>query len=326
MNVNANKPSSPRLNNIFFTLALFWSMLIVILAGWNYWQYSSSMSMLVKSQADESYKKDLVYRRWATIHGGVYVPITPKTPPNPYLSHIPERDISTPSGKKLTLVNPAYMTRQVHELGEKDYGLRGHITSLKPIRPDNAPDEWERKVLQGFEQNQKEVSSLATIGNETYFRLMYPMITESGCLKCHALQGYKVGDIRGGISVSVPWRPFREALWANLRVIIFAYGGLWVIGMLGMHFGKKQLQEYLSERKQAQEELEEEHRQLQKALDEVRTLRGIVPICSYCKKIRDDHGFWNQVEQYVSDHTEARFSHGICPACLEKEIQNLKSD
>jgi two-component system cell cycle sensor histidine kinase/response regulator CckA len=173
------------------------------------------MSMLVKSMAYESYKKDLVYRRWATIHGGVYVPITPETPTNPYLSHIPERDISTPSGKKLTLVNPAYMTRQVHELGEKDYGLGGHITSLKPIRPENAPDEWERKALQGFEQNQKDVSSLVTIGNETYFRLMYPMITESGCLKCHTSQGYKVGDIRGGISVSVPWRHFREALQAT---------------------------------------------------------------------------------------------------------------
>jgi transcriptional regulator with GAF, ATPase, and Fis domain len=61
--------------------------------------------------------------------------------------------------------------------------------------------------------------------------------------------------------------------------------------------------------------------QLEKALAEVKHLRGIIPICSYCKKIRDDQGYWNQVEQYVSEHSEAKFSHGICPACLEREMK-----
>jgi len=81
----------------------------------------------------------------------------------------------------------------------------------------------------------------------------------------------------------------------------------------------------VAERKQAQAALEEERRRLQQALDEVRTLQGIVPICAYCKKIRDDKGYWNQVEQYVSKHTDARFSHGICPTCFEKEMKALKS-
>ena len=82
----------------------------------------------------------------------------------------------------------------------------------------------------------------------------------------------------------------------------------------------------ITKRKLAEEALEEERRQLQQALDEVRTLRGIVPICSYCKKIRDDEGYWNQVEQYVSKHTEAQFSHGICPACLEREMKTIKGE
>ncbi|MFZ4440628.1 MAG: GAF domain-containing protein [Syntrophales bacterium] len=75
----------------------------------------------------------------------------------------------------------------------------------------------------------------------------------------------------------------------------------------------------------AGEALKEERRQLQQALDEVRTLRGIVPICAYCKKIRDDEGYWNQVEQYVSKHTEAKFSHGICPACFEREMKRIEA-
>jgi sigma-B regulation protein RsbU (phosphoserine phosphatase) len=58
--------------------------------------------------------------------------------------------------------------------------------------------------------------------------------------------------------------------------------------------------------------------ELHHALDHIKTLRGIVPICSNCKKIRDDQGFWNQVENYVRDHSEAQFTHGICPDCLVK--------
>ncbi len=64
---------------------------------------------------------------------------------------------------------------------------------------------------------------------------------------------------------------------------------------------------------------------LQKAYDQIKTLRGIVPICMYCKKIRDDQGFWNQVEVYVSNHSEAEFSHGLCPDCEEKMYTRVQT-
>jgi PAS domain S-box-containing protein len=70
----------------------------------------------------------------------------------------------------------------------------------------------------------------------------------------------------------------------------------------------------VTDRKEAQEKL----KKAQEA--EIKQLRGFLPICAYCKKIRDDEGYWNQLEKYVSDHTEAKFSHGICPVCFEKEI------
>ncbi len=65
-------------------------------------------------------------------------------------------------------------------------------------------------------------------------------------------------------------------------------------------------------------------RELEKALEEVRTLRGIVPICSYCKQIRDDEGYWRRVEDYLSEQTDARFSHGLCPDCMKKYFPDLK--
>ncbi len=64
--------------------------------------------------------------------------------------------------------------------------------------------------------------------------------------------------------------------------------------------------------------------ELHDASDQIKTLRGIVPICAKCKKIRDDQGYWNQVEVYVSHHTEARFSHGVCPECVKELYPELE--
>lgn len=71
-------------------------------------------------------------------------------------------------------------------------------------------------------------------------------------------------------------------------------------------------------RKAAQEEREVLIHDLQQALAEVRTLSGLLPICSSCKKIRDDTGYWRQIEEYISKHSEAEFTHGLCPSCAEK--------
>jgi PAS domain S-box-containing protein len=74
----------------------------------------------------------------------------------------------------------------------------------------------------------------------------------------------------------------------------------------------------ITERKRAEEERDKLVAELQKTLSEVKTLRGFLPICSHCKKIRDDKGYWNQIESYIHKHSDAEFSHGICPECAEK--------
>ncbi len=65
-------------------------------------------------------------------------------------------------------------------------------------------------------------------------------------------------------------------------------------------------------------ELKKTNEQLQQALSEIKTLSGLLPICASCKKIRDDNGYWNQIESYIAKHTDAEFTHGICPECAKK--------
>ena len=72
------------------------------------------------------------------------------------------------------------------------------------------------------------------------------------------------------------------------------------------------------ERKRAQDERERLIAELQGALAQVKTLKGLLPICASCKKIRDDQGYWNQIEDYISRHSKATFSHGICPECAKR--------
>lgn len=82
----------------------------------------------------------------------------------------------------------------------------------------------------------------------------------------------------------------------------------------------------ITERKRAEEEREKTIQDLQKALAEIKTLKGIVPICASCKKIRDDKGYWEQVDAYVSRHTDAQFTHGICPDCMKKLYSEFIED
>ncbi len=187
---------------------------ILILVGWTLvillFSYQTSRQIdyfaqkIAITTATSNLQKDQAFRLWAASHGGVYVPVTPTTPINPYLKYLPARDITLPDGTHLTLMSPAYMSRQLNEQFHEKYGITGRLTSLKPLRPANRPDPWEEKALLSFEQGKKEVLEFTQINDAPYLRLMRPVLTTESCLKCHGHQGYKVGDVRGGVTIAQP--------------------------------------------------------------------------------------------------------------------------
>lgn len=183
------------------------------------------------------------------------MPVTEKTKPNLYLADIPERDIKTPSGKWLTLMNPAYMSRQVYELEKEVSILRGHITSLNPIRAENKPDPWEVEALKAFERGEMEINSVEKMEGQEYLRLMRPLITEKGCLECHAKQGYKENDIRGGISVSIPMKPLWTVSSGATTRLALIHAIIWLMGIGGIAFGTVHFRKSEQRRSQAEEAL-----------------------------------------------------------------------
>ena len=86
------------------------------------------------------------------------------------------------------------------------------------------------------------------------------------------------------------------------------------------------LKQEMDRRKNRELELRRSNEELQKALKEVKVLRGLIPICASCKKIRNDGGFWQQLEEYLSDHSEAEFSHGLCQPCIKKLYPGVYQD
>lgn len=291
--------------SIKITIAAF-IILLTALTSLSLTHAITSTTEMYSSMALENtralFSEIITAREWNARNDGVYIAVSDSVRPNPYLKD-PFKNIISNFGVKLTKVNPAYMTRMISELMSKKQGARLHITSLKPINPGNNPSQWERDSLEKFERGAEETYSFFSNGSEM-FRYMAPLKTEKECLTCHVEAGYRVGDIRGGISVEIPFGSYRSMITRAHASAVARHALIWIpsvalillLGFMLVGSVKKELA----------------------ALSEVNTLKGFIPICSNCKKIRNDAGYWERLEKYIEEHTDAQMSHGLCPECSEK--------
>ncbi len=262
-----NRTSSVKRNIIAAILA--WSVIVAGSLAWGLYGIGQQSMALARREAHAYINKDLAFRRWATSHGGVYVPPTEQTPPNPYLAGlVPDRDVITTTGKKLTLMNPAYVLREVQAGFASPFGEKGHLTSLKPLNPFNAPDEWERQALERLDRGEKEVAEVSDIGGVPHLRLMRPFMVEQGCLKCHAHQGYKLGDIRGGTDVSVPLTSFNEVARQASYNVATGHAVVWSVGLAILSvFGYRAMRRQ-AERARAEEEIRKLNEELEARVED----------------------------------------------------------
>ncbi len=236
-------------------LAAGWTLVAIVLVVFTIRDEQQQAAETALAQARSNFQRDVIYREWNAKFGPFYVPVTRGIQPNPFLAGLPERDVTTTTGVKLTEVNPAYMTRLVFDLARQEYGVAGHITSLQPVRPQNAADAWEAKALRAFEKGVPEISSVERLDGVPYLRMMQPLTAGEECLRCHAKQGYKVGDIRGGISVAVPMDPLYSIARRNIMKISLGIAFLWFVGLAGIRFGAVQLNRTITQRDQAEAEV-----------------------------------------------------------------------
>ena len=227
-----------------------WTLLVIAAAAVSINASYESMLEQARVAARVAFEKDLTYRRWNALRGGVYVRVNEKNQPNPFLT-VPDRDLHTVEGVTLTMINPAYMTRQAYEIQRFSAEVQNHITSLNPLRPQNLADPWEHRALLSFHSGIPEVFSHETINDQPYLRIMRPVHIEQDCLRCHAAQGYKLGAIRGGISVSVPLATHLREFRTLTAKTAAGYGLVWAIGLAALVAGGRGLGRSMDKEREA---------------------------------------------------------------------------
>ncbi len=217
-----------------YLILFFWTGVLAFSFISNVSTSNKNNFLILKSIGSAFFSEIETTRLWNAMHGGVYVPITNQTQPNPFLK-VPNRDITAEeTGIKLTKINPAFMTRQIAEIAKKENNIQYHITSANPIRPGNGADEWEKKALAHFISGKENFTEY--IEEKMVYRYMAPLFVKDGCLKCHAEQGYELGDIRGGISVTIPAGVYTETVKQTKNKLVFVHTIIYMIGLIGLFY------------------------------------------------------------------------------------------
>lgn len=155
----------------------------------------------VVQEAKAHFKGIVDTRSWNAQYGGVYVKASTGLKPNKYLKN---NVIYTDKNETLIKINPAWMTRQISDISNQQGTYHFKITSLLPLNPSNKANKFETKALKYFDENSDEKYFYVFDDNKKSFDFMGALVTKKACLNCHQHQGYKIGDIRGGIRVSIP--------------------------------------------------------------------------------------------------------------------------
>lgn len=254
----------PAIHRLAWLVASIWTAIVGASLIWNASEVMQQAHKLAMNTARASFFKDQAFRFWASKKGGMYVTVSADTRPSPYLAHVPERDVVTAGGRQLTLMNPASMLRQMMNEYSELYGVKGRIVGIHYLNPVNQADPWEASALHAFQRGAKEVSEISEIDGKPHLRLIQPMLMAPDCLLCHAHQGFKVGEVGGGVGVSVPLDEYTVPARHQVGLLSASHAGIWLIGLLGIgaitrHSKKRshELERYMTELRAANDHLEQ---------------------------------------------------------------------
>lgn len=205
-------------------ISLISCLLIIVI----FWTFYSRNSQLIQDQllheARAFFQEIVQTRQWIINQQGVYVKVRPGMPAALNLEDIEglKTSITDRDGERYVLRDHAVITRMISDLAQPEQHFTIKLTSLNTLNPDNEPDGFERLALQKFESGVTEFYQMDNTPSGPLFRFMGPLTTQKECLPCHGPQGYKIGDIRGGVSISIPAKRAAAELAANKIYTVIA--------------------------------------------------------------------------------------------------------
>jgi PAS domain S-box-containing protein len=251
---------------------LCWTCTVVTSLVWNLHLQKQEIREIAFNVARAYLESDNRHRKWNALQGGVYIPFSEDTSLRKTINFsdsVPE--ITTPAGRIFSLADHDSMMRQVYELSSPAGILKGELKSLDPLSSRTKADNWETEALRSLEKGKKEVGVVVEINGEKHVRLMHPFVIEEPCLKCHGQQGYKIGDIRGGITITIPISLFGAAAERQLLTLWWGHLSWWFLGLMGIWISFMGMRNRIKEREQAEtalEKLQRDQEQILKAAGE----------------------------------------------------------
>ncbi len=186
-------------------ITAFWLLTVAASFTWGMHTHSNQTRDHAIEIGRAFFKIITITRDWNASHGGVFVPTTPTSQPNPYLP--PElKTLLCANNKQLTMINPAIMIANLSEISLRTEGISFKLIANKPINPDNKANQWESSALNQFDISSISEITKFTANNDGTTTLNYiaPLHVQGKCLKCHGAKSYTIGDIIGGISITTP--------------------------------------------------------------------------------------------------------------------------
>jgi len=174
--------------------------------------------MQAQQQARMLYNQILITRQWVSEHNGLFVIRTDSVDSNPYLD-LPS--IWDQEGQEYVMRNPAMVTRELSEYSNRKGLGSFRVTSLKPINPNNLPDDYERQCMINFEHGLAESIEIKDTPGGRVVRYLAPLDVTDSCLGCHARHGYRTGDIRGALSITIPIAWADKVMQSNNKSLLF---------------------------------------------------------------------------------------------------------
>ncbi|MCX6075345.1 MAG: DUF3365 domain-containing protein [Campylobacterales bacterium] len=209
---------SSRYIGLYGSLSLMFSIIVLVVVALlfelekNKQAHENYLTQDILHKAIAHFDNMVLARSWNASFGAVYVKEQNGIKPNIYLK---DNVMHSDKNETLIRINPAWMTRQISEISNKNASHFYKITSLKPLNPINKPDTFEEEALKYFEKNKADLYywNFQKSGNVVdKFNFMGSLKVDESCLPCHQEQGYKVGDIKGGIRVTMPIDAYNEGM------------------------------------------------------------------------------------------------------------------
>ncbi len=276
------------LSNYRLIAIAIWLLAVATSLTWNTLDDIREQEDIASITARALFEQIIASRQWNLMHNGVYVYTTENSPPNPYLPK-ESQTIRDADGRSLTLLSPSYMTRQLADISKKNGKVSFHLTSLTPLRPENAPYSWEVEWLESFARGSREQSSFVTEKGQNVFRYMAPLYFSESCSSCHLPEDQPDGNIRGAISISMPI-PCRTPRWplllshlliaaTGIAAVLF-FGDRLAISRRSLIAANRQLAKEIEKHKQTEKELISTQENLENIVDnrttELRTTNAML--------------------------------------------------